>query len=411
MGVIRSSDLTRLLVCDDEEGAIPEQPDFLETLLDLTQEAVRQASAIPVGMGYSIKASHLLSVQKANEVASSVMTDIFDVLVSVCPEELNRGSASSPTPESLCRNYEKLVDCVEHLLGKVDKGLDVCNTKQPNASMNHALSAEKASSNKDKPMIILKSSAAEPAHPDSDATPVIPRASYWRYSDVDAGRFVPRLTFKPHALEPLDETIKEAQQQVHSLRTAHGRSPMQPLPSLPHPYEPEIRALDWDNQATPEGKINMFRLCEPQIYQPLESTPLVFVTTGRELEEMIREIKDNTREVAIDVEHHSRHSYRGITCLIQLSTRNKDFIVDPINIQEDLVALNEITADPSIVKVLHGAESDVIWLQRDFGIYIVNLFDTAQALRSACLPGGSSLSNLMMLYCKVSSHLRVCASC
>ena len=31
--------------------------------------------------------------------------------------------------------------------------------------------------------------------------------------------------------------------------------------------------------------------------------------------------------------------------------------------------------------MLHGADSDIVWLQRDFGIYVVNLFDTGQASR------------------------------
>lgn len=30
---------------------------------------------------------------------------------------------------------------------------------------------------------------------------------------------------------------------------------------------------------------------------------------------------------------------------------------------------------------MHGADWDVIWLQRDFGVYIANLFDTGQAVR------------------------------
>jgi exosome complex exonuclease RRP6 len=30
---------------------------------------------------------------------------------------------------------------------------------------------------------------------------------------------------------------------------------------------------------------------------------------------------------------------------------------------------------------MHGADFDVVWLQRDFDIYIVNLFDTGQAAR------------------------------
>lgn len=27
---------------------------------------------------------------------------------------------------------------------------------------------------------------------------------------------------------------------------------------------------------------------------------------------------------------------------------------------------------------MHGADRDVLWLQRDFGIYVANLFDTGQ---------------------------------
>lgn len=48
MAIIRSNDLAHFLVYD--EGASPEQPDFLETLLDVTEEAVRQASVIPTGI-------------------------------------------------------------------------------------------------------------------------------------------------------------------------------------------------------------------------------------------------------------------------------------------------------------------------------------------------------------------------
>lgn len=29
---------------------------------------------------------------------------------------------------------------------------------------------------------------------------------------------------------------------------------------------------------------------------------------------------------------------------------------------------------------MHGADRDIVWLQRDFGIYICNLFDTGQVL-------------------------------
>jgi cation-transporting P-type ATPase D len=40
--------------------------------------------------------------------------------------------------------------------------------------------------------------------------------------------------------------------------------------------------------------------------------------------------------------------------------------------------LQPIFANPAICKVFHGADSDILWLQRDFHIYIANLFDTAR---------------------------------
>ncbi len=68
-------------------------------------------------------------------------------------------------------------------------------------------------------------------------------------------------------------------------------------------------------------------------------------------------------------------------------------------------------ADPSIVKVLHGSDSDIAWLQRDFGIYVVNMFDTGQAARVLALPG-CGLGYLLDKYCgfKVSGCTALAAS-
>ena len=65
---------------------------------------------------------------------------------------------------------------------------------------------------------------------------------------------------------------------------------------------------------------------------------------------------------------------------MQISTRKRDYIVDTIALKSELGdALRGIFDNPKITKVLHGADNDVFWLQRDFGIYIVNMFDTHQA--------------------------------
>lgn len=64
---------------------------------------------------------------------------------------------------------------------------------------------------------------------------------------------------------------------------------------------------------------------------------------------------------------------------MQISTREEDFVVDVISLRDEMEALNEVFTDPKIVKVFHGAESDIVWLQQDFNLYVVNLFDTFHA--------------------------------
>jgi exosome complex exonuclease RRP6 len=66
---------------------------------------------------------------------------------------------------------------------------------------------------------------------------------------------------------------------------------------------------------------------------------------------------------------------------MQVSTRTDDFIIDTIALKNEMHTLADIFANPNIVKVLHGSDQDVEWLQRDFGLYIVNMFDTGQAAR------------------------------
>ncbi|MCC6614024.1 MAG: HRDC domain-containing protein [Anaerolineae bacterium] len=84
--------------------------------------------------------------------------------------------------------------------------------------------------------------------------------------------------------------------------------------------------------------------------------------------------------LAIDTESNSLHAYRERVCLIQISTREADFIVDPLTIG-DLSPLGPIFADPKIEKVFHAAEYDLMCLKRDFNFSISNLFDTMVAAR------------------------------
>ncbi|MCO5600370.1 hypothetical protein L7F22_054481 [Adiantum nelumboides] len=73
--------------------------------------------------------------------------------------------------------------------------------------------------------------------------------------------------------------------------------------------------------------------------------------------------EERVNEIALDVEHHNFRSFQGLVCLVQLSTRWGDYIIDALSpeVRAFSERLNEVMADPSKVKVLHGAEHDVLW--------------------------------------------------
>ena len=57
------------------------------------------------------------------------------------------------------------------------------------------------------------------------------------------------------------------------------------------------------------------------------------------------------KEVAVDLEHQRHRSFNGFVCLMQISTRHEDFIVDTLVLREELEELNEIFTNPDVVKV------------------------------------------------------------
>ncbi len=84
--------------------------------------------------------------------------------------------------------------------------------------------------------------------------------------------------------------------------------------------------------------------------------------------------------IAVDTESNSLYAYQEQVCLIQFSTPEVDYLVDPLAL-DDLTILAPLFADPKIEKVFHAAEYDLICLKRDFGFEFKHLFDTMLAAR------------------------------
>jgi ribonuclease D len=88
----------------------------------------------------------------------------------------------------------------------------------------------------------------------------------------------------------------------------------------------------------------------------------------------------NQPNIAVDTESNSLFAYREQVCLIQFSTPDEDYLLDPLTLK-DLGNLGPIFTDQHILKIFHAAEYDLICLKRDFGFSFNNLFDTMLAAR------------------------------
>ncbi len=107
--------------------------------------------------------------------------------------------------------------------------------------------------------------------------------------------------------------------------------------------------------------------------------PPVWVSRPEALTRLVDELTRQPR-IAVDTESNSLYAYREQVCLIQFSTAETDYLVDPLALA-DLSPLGPIFSSPQIEKVFHAVEYDLICLQRDFGFSLSNLFDTMQAAR------------------------------
>lgn len=118
------------------------------------------------------------------------------------------------------------------------------------------------------------------------------------------------------------------------------------------------------------------------IYQnrkPCIDNATLWVATAPMLE-VLRERLTGESVIAVDTESDSLYSYFEKVCLLQFSTRENDYVVDPLALP-GLETLAPVFADAHTEKVFHAAEYDLLCLKRDYPLVFKNIFDTMIAAR------------------------------
>lgn len=134
--------------------------------------------------------------------------------------------------------------------------------------------------------------------------------------------------------------------------------------------------------------------------------PALYIEHDKNLKQLVKKLR-NEPLLAIDTESNSLYAYQERVCLVQLSTRTHDYIIDPLRIA-DMSPLGDLLADPKIEKIFHAAEYDLMCLKRDYEFTLVNLFDTMVAAR-ICGVKTLGLNRLLAEFCGVNvdkSHQR-----
>lgn len=111
----------------------------------------------------------------------------------------------------------------------------------------------------------------------------------------------------------------------------------------------------------------------------MEHRDPILVTAREHLEEVVCEISRFPR-FGVDTESNGFYAYEERVCLIQVSTPETDYIIDPIAIP-NISSLGPLFANPDIETIFHAGEYDIIGLKRDYDFQFANVFDTMIAGR------------------------------
>jgi len=103
----------------------------------------------------------------------------------------------------------------------------------------------------------------------------------------------------------------------------------------------------------------------------------LYLDSPADVDRFLRDIA-HTRVLALDTEGASFHRFVDRIYLLQLSTREKTAIVDPLSTGKP-AALGALLESSNVEVVFHDADYDLRLLQRDYGWHVRHIFDTRVA--------------------------------
>lgn len=110
---------------------------------------------------------------------------------------------------------------------------------------------------------------------------------------------------------------------------------------------------------------------------PAKPESAEYLDQPAEVDRFLDQISDVT-ELALDTEGASFHRFLDRIYLLQISTRNRSAIIDPLPIGSP-AKLGQILQSSNVEVVFHDADYDLRLLHQDYGWHVTRIFDTRVA--------------------------------
>ncbi len=107
---------------------------------------------------------------------------------------------------------------------------------------------------------------------------------------------------------------------------------------------------------------------------PADTDSALYLDKPEAVDRFLDEISD-VKEIALDTEGASFHRFLDRIYLLQISTRDRSAIIDPLPIGSP-PKLGDLLQGKAVEVVFHDADYDLRLLHQDYGWHVTNIFDT-----------------------------------
>ena len=107
---------------------------------------------------------------------------------------------------------------------------------------------------------------------------------------------------------------------------------------------------------------------------PADTDSALYLDKPEAVDRFLDEISD-VKEIALDTEGASFHRFLDRIYLLQISTRDRSAIIDPLPIGSP-AKLGDLLQNKAVEVVFHDADYDLRLLHQDYGWHVTNIFDT-----------------------------------